>query len=140
MGHFTDPQMSGSEVLSIWASNWSPSHVGKTLHGKDAWMALTCPRPRRQNLKLYSIPEKGSGGDHRATESFIHPASVDSKGISEQMKHREVMLPKLKSSFNCQPGTIGARGPRMVAAGGYKFSSLVGLIIIIMLGVISLFG
>ena len=114
--------------------------MGKTLHGKDAWMALTCPRPRWQNLKLHSFPEKGSGGDHPVTESFIHPVSVDSRGISEQMKHREVMLPKLESSFNCQPGTTGARGPRMVAAGGYKFSSLVGLIIIIILDVISLFG
>lgn len=73
------------------------------------------------------------------TESFIHPGSMDSKRISEQMKHGEVMIPKIPS-LRGQPGTTGARGPRMVAAGGYKFSSLVGLFIIIMLSVIALFG
>lgn len=46
MGHFTGPRMSGSEVLSIWTSKWSLSHVGKTLHSSDAQMALTCPTHR----------------------------------------------------------------------------------------------
>lgn len=127
----------------VWSSwhlylTWSPSHVVKPFITKmTKWLSHILHHDGKIKNYIASQRKEVVEISEWMNPSFIQGLRIPNESVNKWNTERW-WFPRFLH-LTGQLATIGVNDPRMVAADGCKFGSLVGLITIIMLGVISLF-